>query len=339
MNTRMWLAAGGFGLLVGVAAWVSRPQPAKTPAPTAWKTANPVLSAGAYPLSPGTAARFHTAPIKLPAGQLSAADWYLPLSPSVSVAYELHDILARWQVQGVAQTLAGAPANPALGLSFAPSGRMLAWPAGTGMAVASWPHGAKTLPHAAAVGFTGHNQLVVASQAGGEIILTRPGTSTPPLRVTGQPAQSRPFAAHASLLAIQSGSDLGWVNTVSGHPATAVKVDGARWPDLIAARRAGNASAWLLERPSPLPAYLLIVTTPGRKPAWYRWRAAEGPQLAVAEGRIVFSQSLSSGIWWAVGVRHLHPMALGAGLVSDGPYGLIWRASQGFSRLTGGLSW
>lgn len=315
-------------LLVAAGLWYALRPPSS--ARKAMPSSRPVLTRPQTALSFGRPATASISRVALPSGQLSAADWFLPITAHSSVSYILHDDQARWVVDSRRWSLPQAPADPSGMLSYAPNGMTLGWPGPAGITLITANGHRRLVAHADGVGFMADNRPIVLYRQGLHLSWRQPGHPGP-APITGIPAQSHPFSDHGQWLAVLNGGRLEWVPTAGGRPETAARVK-ARWSKLIEARQLGSdASAWLLSRPGSLPGYLLLIVRPRRPVQWYRWQSALVPQLVLADRHVLLNQG--NGAWVVVGSRHLHTLRLSAGLASDGPYGLIWRSAQGFERL------
>lgn len=305
----------------------------KTPSGIAWKTNRPLQTVSSQPLAVGPAAHSKVASVALPRGPMSQPDWFLPITATTSIAYQLHDVRMQWTVKGQSLAITNGPPNPSTQLVTSPSGNSIAWPVGSGFEVRTWPNHTHTWPHTQAVAFSTHRLLTVARK-GSSLAITEPGSTTSPIALSGTPAQFHPFTSDGRWLATLSGKHLTWVNTRTGKTLPVATIaSSADWPRLVTVRKVGSTSGWLLMSPGTIPGYLLVVSTPGGGVHWYRWHSAISPQLVVGANHLVLDQSESSGPWWVIGSSHRHALSISAGLVSDGPQGIIWRASQGFLRL------
>ncbi len=316
-------------LFIGFRRFTAKPN---VPAPVHWKTANPVLSPKSQPLSMGAAWTGIVHAVTLPKDQLASAEWYLPISGRSSIAYILHDGRARWVVNGVAHTLKNPPDDPADQFSYADNGQILGWSLPSGGATIVDASGiAQSLSHVSAVAFT---------QAGTPVALV---TSAHRVSVRGRslgwvvpgtPAATHPFVDHANTLIVDRNGLIEAASIPSGTIQQLAQVRDARWPQLLTARSVGQGVAVLLERPAPVPRYLVLWMHGGRV-GWYRFASPTTPQLGVVKGNLVVGNADPSGQLVVIAAQAAHPLNVTPGIFSSGPAGIVWQSSKGFEALTG----
>lgn len=296
-----------------------------------WKTANPLLAPKSQPMVQGVQTTAHTVPIALPRSQLASAEWYLPITAHSAISYILHDGRARWVVNGRAITLKNPTIDPMDQLSYAPDGLEIGWVVASG-GVAEMPAQAPSstiVGPARAISFNAYN-VPVTIRASTVWVGSHPLAWTIP----GNPASAHPLIGRGHQLIVDKKGTIESIAIPSGKTTTLARVRPNRWPDLLAARRTSKGVVWLMERPSAIPAYLLVSIESGRV-FWYRFVSPTTPELGTLNGIAVVGNLESDGSLAYVFGAAIHPLNVTPGAFSSGPDGIIWQGSQGFVRLRG----
>ncbi|WP_146039051.1 hypothetical protein [Sulfobacillus sp. hq2] len=298
-----------------------------------WQTANPIIAPDhTVALTLGTTAQDRTQPQPLLPGHLANTDWYLPITQSSAVSYVLHDGQARWLVNGSYYPLSSAPTDPAGFLDYAPDGHMLAWQNGNTITVLTAPHlQHHQIDHAMTPYFTPSNHLDYLSVSDKTLNVqsTYPHRTLPSQALTGH----HPFVFRGRDIVYDRDGQIALENLETAHVTTLATVRAKRWPLVVDSLSFGPSLAVMLERPTALPAYLIIVDTHGHI-SWYRWQTGLKPQIGQAGGHLVMNNVDPSGQLVVWGSHHLHPLPQSSGLFSQSPAGIIFQTSQGFIRLS-----
>lgn len=325
------------GLVVAVAlasfaAFLFRSPAPEAPQQMSWKTTHPVISPPGHALHVGATWSAETQSTRPLAGSLANTEWYLPITSRSAVSYILHDGRARWVVDGRNRPLRNPPSNPNAQITYTANGQSLAWMTLTGGALQMSAGRGQTLawPKARAIQFNGQNQLVMV--AGQRVSVAGRALSW---QIPGTPAALNPFVQGARVLVVDHAGTLESLAIPSGRSAVLARVRASRWPELVTAQSSGNRLLLLLERPSALPAWLLIEIQ-GKQIWWYRFVSPSMPELGAVHGVFAIGNAESSGnLLLLPSGSDMHPLNLSPGIFSTGPAGLIWQGSNNVQKLTG----
>ncbi len=326
-----WIILGAVVLVALVAVHVIH-ENRITPS-VSWASADPVLSPyAATELVLGTAAAQDTAvALHLPAGGLPSTDWFLPITKNSSVTYVLHDGQARWLVDGKKYNLASAPVDPVGVLVYAPSGQQLAWTSTQGISVLRAPHFTPaTISGGSSPYFTvsSHLDYISTRQSVLQVHSLYPTRTLPAASQVGY----HPFVQGGQDVVLDRRGSILIENLQSGAVKTWARVHQNRWPDLLDSVSYGSDVAVLLKRPTALPAYMVIVSSP-KGTLWYRWQTGLKPQIGVVKNHLVINNLAPSGQLVTVENRHLEPLPQSSGLFSQSPHGIVFQTSAGFTRI------
>lgn len=333
MNKRWFYALCAVIVIVALAIGYTRfrPTPPNPSASVHWKTRNPVLSPSSQPLPTGSSAAGLVRSLSYPKSQLPNAEWYWPISNSSSISFILHDGRARWVVDGHTYTLKSPPDNPNEEFASAPGGQEIAWQEPTGGVTVLNANGHAThVANADAAAFTPSGSLVMLSTDNRVSV----GSQTLPWTAAGTPAALHPFVGQASGLVVDQQGVLEKIQIPSGRIVRLAQVRTNRWPHLVTARSVGTATVLLMERPSPIPRYL-ILWVKGRQVRWYRFAAPTTPELGVLHQAIIVENLEPSGTLALVTSHRLEPLNVSAAIFSQSASGIVWQNGQGFSALYG----
>lgn len=301
-----------------------------TPLSSQWKTSNPVLSPASSPLSWGHPLDASIQPIALPKDQLSAAEWYLPITAQSSISYILHDGRARWVVNQRRIPLREAPIDPTDQLSFASNGMQLAWITPNQQVKIVTPTHSQTLPaKAQAVGITPRNDIVVVGRHH-----VRINNRQEPWSIVGKPASLHTLIDQSRSLIVDDNGSINQVSVTSGHVRHIAAVRPQRWPNLLVARSLPQGVVLLLSRPASLPSYLLIVRQRAQL-FWYRFESPTTPEVGSWHSTLVIANMASNGDLALLQGTSLDPLNVQTGIFSAGPQGIIWEGSTSFEKLVG----
>jgi len=310
--------------------WYEHTRPEPLP-PYPGTTANPIeFPRGAKALTPGSPMAATTRPYTPKYSPLAGADWLLPLASDSLFSDSLHDGQAAWVLDGHPVHLSGVPTDPVDRLTWSPNGRQLAWVNNQGATIVGYRHGTFTTvtqPGATAFAWLSNSERVWI-QHGQALISTGQRR-----RVVGVPALYHPIATQTrSLLSDREGTLLVTPLT-SGPPRPIARVNPRRWPVLLsAAAWTPRASAWLLERPGSVPAYLFLVVR-HRQAVFWRFLSPLPPEWTVSRGHIYLLGALPNQELAWIHQGQLVPLNVTPGLFSSGPVGILWRSAHGFLQL------
>ncbi|MCY0878208.1 MAG: hypothetical protein OWU84_04640 [Firmicutes bacterium] len=297
--------------------------------PVRWKTANPLIQPRSRSLVLRPVATAHTADVALPARQLRNAEWYLPIAPDSAVTFILHDGQTRWVIDGQALSLRNPPLDPADRLSYTQNGQALAWVRPNGGAAIETARSYQVIPQATAIAFNLRNQPVWVS--GHHLFVNGAAESW---TFQGIPAETHALLHHAQALITDDHGEICEYAVPAGRKTLLATVRPRRWPLLVTARHVSGGLAFLMERESALPRYLLVDVQHGTV-RWYRFVSATPPELGVFRGQLVVSNVTANGNLAVIDGRSLLPLNVVPGIFSSGPEGVIWAGASGFVRLTG----
>jgi len=319
------LAFIGLGLL-----WYQHTRPEPIPLYHG-TTTDPIHFAGrTVALKPGAPIAATARPYTPAYPPLPGADWLLPLAPHSLFSDSLHDGQAAWVVQGHPVRLAGVPTDPIDRLTWSPNGHQVAWVNGESATIVTYRHGRFTTtrhPGILAFAWLSNTQWVWLQKGQ---VWTNTGRR---LSVSGIPARYHPFSPTTrSLLSDRQGALL-ITSLNTGAARQIARVNPRRWPLLLSAGAWNSqSSAWLLERPGSVPAYLFLVVH-SRQAVFWRFLSPLPPEWAVSQGQVYLLGALPDQQLAWIHQGRLIPLNLTPGLFSSGPAGIIWRGTNGFLQL------
>ncbi len=330
MNKRWLYAVYAVIVLVAIGIGLKRSHPTPSTPSQKWQTRNPVLSLSSYPLALGQPWTSKTKSVSLPRSQLATAEWFWPITGSSSVSYILHDGRARWVVGGHAYSLKNPPDDPNDQFASSSDGSRLGWVnPGGGVTVLDRQGARDVRPEALAVAFNskGHPVWLLAShhvQVGSDVLKWQ---------VVGVPAKTHPFIDRGRLVITNRKGTVESMAIPGGKVRVLARVRPNRWPSLVTARDVSGATALVLERPAPIPRYL-ILWVQGQSVGWYRFSSPTPPEIGVLAGRLILQNVPAANGHFAVMTNHqVHPLSIGAGIFSESSRGIIWQNNSGFTAL------
>lgn len=330
MNKRWLYAVYALIVLVAIGIGVKRLHPTpSTPTPK-WQTTHPILSPLSHPLALGQPWTQKTKSVPLPKSQLSTAEWFWPITGLSSVSYILHDGRARWVVDGHTYPLKNPPDNPNDQFAASTDGTRLGWVNPGGGVTVLNKHGSSDVRSGAlAVAFNGqgHPVWLLSSH---QVQVQR---NVLGWKVPGTPAESHPFIDGGRLIVTDRKGTVESTAIPGGQIHILARVRARRWPSLFTARYVDGAIAVVLERPAPIPRYL-VVFIQGRSVGWYRFASPTPPEIGALAGRLILENIPQANGNLAVMTAHqIHPLSIGAGIFSESAQGIIWQNNNGFTDL------
>ncbi|AEJ41908.1 hypothetical protein TPY_3756 [Sulfobacillus acidophilus TPY] len=310
--------------------WYEHTRPEPLP-PYPGTTANPIkFPRGAKALAPGSPVAATTRPYTPIDSPLAGADWLLPLASDSLFSDSLHDGQAAWVVDGHPVRLSEVPTDPVDRLTWSPDGHQLAWVNNRGATIIGYRQGRFTTsnqPGATAFAWLSNTEWVWI-QHGQALVSTGQRRE-----IAGVPALYHPIAPQTrSVLSDRKGTLL-VTSLTSGPPRQIARVNPRRWPVLLsAAAWAPHTSAWLLERPGSVPAYLFLVVH-NRQAVFWRFLSPLPPEWTVSRGHIYLLGALPNQELAWIHHGQLIPLNVTPGLFSSGPAGILWRGANGFLQL------
>jgi len=331
VNRKLYLGLGII-ILIGLIIWaaVSHQQASQPAAPPSALSQDPLTAPRAsHRLSLGPTQTVHPQAISLPRGQLQAADWFLPLSPSSSVAYVLHDGQSRWLVAGTRRSFPSMPTDPIGTLAVTTDGRAMAWMTTTGVDDVTWPSKTpKFIAKATAPSFQSGHELSYILKDGvfWRIVM---GSHHYTLAGLGQ-IFSHPFIDGG--VAYDDHGHLGYVLVAHDTRHLVASVDAAHWSTpLNAGSLSDGGMYFLLAQHTPIPSYLLVVDQRGWI-GYYAWQSPTIPEIGSVHGVLALTYLEPNGQLVILKGHQLVPLNVYPNLFSLGPMGLVWQSANGHFR-------